>query len=133
MARPFKQRRICELPVTSTFIPGGLEEVETVEMAVDEYETIRLIDHLKLTQSECAQQMNVARTTVQTIYDSARSKVADALVNGKKLIIQGGNYSLCSESRSCCGKNCARRKCLTEQCPKRVEDCFHCRKKETRF
>ncbi len=98
MARPFKQRRVCELPATSAFVPNTLGSAETVEMTIDEYEVIRLIDHLKLTQNECAQQMNVARTTVQSIYDSARSKIADAIVNGKKLVIQGGNYSLCSDS-----------------------------------
>lgn len=127
MARPYKQRRVCELPATSTFVPNTSGSMETVEMAIDEYEVIRLIDHLKLTQNECAQQMNVARTTVQAIYDSARSKIANAIVNGKKLVIQGGNYSLCSESSTCCGKNCKSRRCLNGQC-KKIDSYMHCTK-----
>ncbi len=116
MARPVKQRRVCELPETIEFGPSNKENLITVEMSVDEYEVIRLIDHLHLTQNECSQQMNVARTTVQAIYDNARGKVSDAIVNGKKLIIQGGNYTLCSESRFCCGKNCSRRRGLLGHC-----------------
>ena len=64
-------------------------------MTVDEYETIRLIDQLGLTQEECAEQMKVARTTVQGIYNDARKKLADVLVNAKKLVIEGGDYVLC--------------------------------------
>lgn len=116
MARPVKQRRVCELPETMEFAPCNKERLMTIEMSVDEYEVIRLIDHLKLTQNECSQQMNVARTTVQAIYDSARSKLADALVNGKKLIIQGGNYTICPESRYCCGKNCFQKRGLLGHC-----------------
>ena len=116
MARPVKQRRVCEMPETMEFAPCNKEKLMTIEMSVDEYEVIRLIDHLKLTQNECSQQMSVARTTVQAIYDSARSKLADALVNGKKLIIQGGNYTLCPESRYCCGKNCSQKRGLLGHC-----------------
>ncbi len=111
MARPFKSRRVCELPSTSEFLPSNKSNCQHVELGIDEYEVIRLIDSLGLTQSECAAQMNVARTTVQAIYDAARRKIADALVNGKRLIIQGGNYHLCPQSQKCCGKNCRRRQC----------------------
>lgn len=131
MARPVKQRRVCELPGTSEFIPCTSGRLETVEMAIDEYEVIRLIDHLKLTQSECALQMNVARTTVQSIYDSARGKIADAIVNGKKLVIQGGNYTLCSDSTTCCGKNCAKRRCLHGQCKNQNNNCLCCSDKSS--
>ena len=57
---------------------------------MDEYETIRLLDDEGLTQEICAARMNIARTTVTAIYDSARKKVADALVRGKRLLITGG-------------------------------------------
>ena len=63
-------------------------------MSLDEYEAIRLLDHLGLTQEACAVRMGVARTTVTAIYDSARKKLADALVNGKTLQIRGGSYAL---------------------------------------
>lgn len=126
MARPIKQRRVCELPETWEFAPCKAATMKTVEMSVDEYEVIRLIDHLHLTQSECAQQMNVARTTVQAIYDNARSKIADVIVNGKKLLIQGGNYTLCPDSKSCCGKNCSRKRGLLGHCDDHVNADIQC-------
>ena len=63
-------------------------------MTLDEFETIRLLDREGLTQEQCAEKMGIARTTVTAIYDSARRKVADALVEGKQLLIRGGNYRL---------------------------------------
>ena len=92
---------------------------ETVVMTADEYETIRLIDFEELTQEECAEQMDVARTTVQLIYMSARKKVADCLVNGLALKISGGNVRLCEHnknSQACgCGRSCCHRRCSTKQ------------------
>ncbi len=38
--------------------------------------------------------MNVARTTVTAIYDAARKKLAQALVEGRRIVISGGNYML---------------------------------------
>lgn len=70
-------------------------------MTVDEYETIRLIDLEGCTQEECARQMRIARSTVQMIYNEARRKSADCLVNGKPLIIEGGNYRLCDGTARC--------------------------------
>lgn len=60
-------------------------------MNLDEYECIRLIDYEGLEQEQCAKQMGVARTTVQTIYKNAREKLADFLVNGKRIRIDGGD------------------------------------------
>lgn len=116
MARPIKRRRICALPRTSEFIPAGAENSAAVELTLDEYEAIRLIDSLGYSQEDCARQMNVARTTVQAIYDSARSKLATALVEGRRLVISGGAYDVCPNARSCCGKDCARRKCGGKRC-----------------
>jgi predicted Fe-Mo cluster-binding NifX family protein len=63
-------------------------------LSLDEFETIRLLDREGLTQEQCAERMGIARTTVTATYESARRKVADALVNGKRLLIRGGNYRL---------------------------------------
>ena len=83
MARPRKRRMVCSLPERSKFgpldLPANAENI--VVMSVDEYETIRLIDMEGFTQEECAQQMNVARSTVQGIYNVARKKLAEALVD----------------------------------------------------
>lgn len=80
---------------------------KNVVLAVDEYETIRLIDLLGLTQEECAGQMGVARTTVQALYEAARAKLADMLVNGRLLHVEGGPYELCPRAGGCRGKRCA--------------------------
>lgn len=110
MPRPRKWRRICSLPETNRFGPLNGAQEGIVIMQVDEYETIRLIDYEGLKQEECAANMAVARTTVQAIYESARKKIADALVNSKAIIIEGGDYMLC-EGRGCGhnSRNCARR------------------------
>ncbi len=77
-------------------------------MTVDEYEAIRLIDLVGFTQEECANQMNVARTTVQGIYMEGRKKLAQSLVNGKILLIEGGEYRLCDGLRNGCDRGCRR-------------------------
>ena len=102
MARPVKNRRVCALPKYTAFAPiqkgnqqKGPQRGETVVLTVDEYEALRLIDMEGFSQIECSEYMQVARTTVQHIYMSARKKLTSALVNGKPLVIQGGDYCLC--------------------------------------
>ena len=111
MARPRKCRRVCGMPRNNSFAPMGSpaesgEKKEQVVMAVDEYETIRLIDLAGYTQEECAEQMGIARTTVQGIYNDARRKLADTLVNGKILFIEGGDVDLCQGGHAVCGRKC---------------------------
>ncbi len=80
-------------------------------MTLDEYEAVRLIDLEGLTQEQCARRMGVARTTAQAIYNSARFKLAECLVNGQELRIGGGEYVLCDGSaEGCppCGRRCPR-------------------------
>ena len=90
MARPIRCRRIERLPVYRSFSPDDVSAAKSVRMTVDEYEALRLLDGEGLTQEACAARMNIARTTVTAIYESARKKVADALVHGKRLLITGG-------------------------------------------
>ena len=107
MARPTKTRRICMEPAYDNFGPDGIRIGEKIVMTMDEYEVIRLVDLEKLTHEQCAVQMEIARTTVTEIYESARFKMADSLVNGKVLEISGGNYRLCDGSvKTCCNKKC---------------------------
>lgn len=99
MPRPPKTRRVCGLPQHPRFGPlDGTAQAGCVHMTVDEYETIRLIDHLALSQEACAAEMDIARTTVQSIYATARKKVAEALVTGRPLHIGGGAYRLAEAS-----------------------------------
>lgn len=127
MARPVKRRRICGLPEVTEFFPRDGEGREAVILTVDEFETIRLIDRLELSQEDCAAQMNVARTTVQYIYDSARKKLAEALVEGKGIRIVGGTYELCPIAEGCCGKTCRRRDGCGNRCKNGETGCGECR------
>lgn len=99
MARPRKTRRVCSLPNVNKF--GPINPINTNEdciiMTVEQFEAIRLIDLEGLTQQESSELMGVGRSTLQRIYEVAREKLADALVNGKTLKIQGGHYKICDE------------------------------------
>lgn len=109
MARPIKWRRVCSLPESNKFGPldsALVDGRECINMKVDEYETIRLIDLEGLTQEECAIQMDIARTTVQGIYMRARKKLAESLINCKVLVVEGGKYQLCNGHGQRCGHNC---------------------------
>lgn len=109
MARPRRCRRVCAEPEYSSFMPDGIFCKESVILAVDEYEVIRLIDLEKLTHEQCAKRMDISRTTVTEIYESAREKIADSIVNGKRLVIEGGDYRLCDGSAvHFCRKRCGR-------------------------
>ena len=112
MPRPKKCRRVCDYPQTLTFLPEDHKNREqAVILTVDEYETIRLIDKEGLSQEQCGDFMQVARTTVQQIYASARKKLADVLVDGLPLRIEGGDYQLCSGGNRACGcSNCYKHK-----------------------
>lgn len=94
MPRPQKLRRICCYPDYWSFAPDQDAANDTVTLSLDEFETIRQIDYCSKTQEQCAQEMNVARTTVTAIYDTARKKLAQALVEGRRIVISGGNYTL---------------------------------------
>ena len=111
MARPRKWRQVCCLPESNRFGPlnAQINQDHFVVMMIDEYETIRLIDLEGFTQEECAKQMNIARTTVQGMYNDARKKIAESLVNGKVLRIEGGDYKLCDSLDRSCGRGCCQR------------------------
>ena len=107
MPRPRKSRMICHYPQSLSFIPNEKPDgKEPVILSVDEYETLRLIDREGLSQEECGQQMGIARTTVQLVYTSARRKLAEMLVEGRVLRIEGGDYRLCDGGTDCPRKHC---------------------------
>lgn len=107
MARPSRFRRICAEPEYDGFVPCGIKNAELVVLTVDEFEAVRLIDYEKKTHEQCGKQMDISRTTVTEIYERAREKIADCIINGKELRIAGGNYALCDGSAvKYCGKRC---------------------------
>ena len=106
MARPVRKRRICAEPEYRHFQPDGVTQGEAAEMTCDEFEVIRLVDHMGLTHEQCARRMDISRTTATEVYESARKKIADAIVGGKCLVIGGGSYRLCPGDG--CGEPCPR-------------------------
>ncbi len=115
MARPTKCRRVCHYPDTLMFSPPDKNTGEAVVMTVDEFEVIRLIDREKLSQEDAGVQLGVGRTTVQKIYETARKKLADALVLGLTLKIEGGDYRLCNGTDADCPRNNCDKKLIMEK------------------
>lgn len=104
MPRPKKCRKVCCMPCNREFTPAaGNPSEKVITLTVDEYETIRLIDYEGFSQEDCGKYMQVARTTVQMIYNSARRKLAEMLVSGAGLRIEGGDYQLCDGQERVCG------------------------------
>ncbi len=108
MSRPVKVRRVCEEPKYTRFVPEGAGEKEPIVLTTEELEVIRLVDHVKMTHEECAAQMGISRTTATELYESARSKIANALIEGKVLCVDGGNYRVCEGGE--CDHSCLRKK-----------------------
>ena len=94
MPRPRLCRRVGSKPNTTYFKPAGIRIRELNEsiLTVDEFESIRLKDFLNLEQSKAAKMMNISQPTFHRLVTSARKKIADAIVNGKAIKIQGGNF-----------------------------------------
>lgn len=98
MPKPQRCRRICQEPKHIRFFSDNKDESTVIKLTIDEFEVIRLVDYEKKTHQECAKHMDISRTTVTEIYERARFKIADCLINGQQLIIEGGNYRICDGS-----------------------------------
>ena len=96
MPRPRHCRRVAYLPQATFYKPRGipLSVLQHITLTVDELEAIRLADLEGLYQEQAAEKMNVSRQTFGRIIESAHKKIADALVNGKALSIEGGIVEL---------------------------------------
>ena len=128
MARPNKTRFICRKPACTNFYAASLKtgqppEAEhpfhdqssmisdatfqriNISLSLEEYETIRLIDYMNMSQQEAASQMGVSRTTIQSLYASARKKLSRFIIEGTSLQIRGGNYTLCGNQSLCQSKH----------------------------
>ena len=102
MPRPKCCRKVCGIPDKNYFKPRGipLSELEEVVLNLDEYEAIRLADYEKLYQEEAAERMNISRQTFGRIIEAAHKKIADVLIKGKALKIEGGEVSF-NETKPC--------------------------------
>ena len=108
MVKPRKKRNVLYPPWMHAFGPHGYNitgKNQEVILTIDEYESIRLADHEDLKQEEAAARMNISRPTFTRLIDSARKKIADAMVNGKIIRIEGGDYVFLKNRLRCtsCG------------------------------
>jgi predicted DNA-binding protein (UPF0251 family) len=103
MVRPKKCRMVASVPNVTYYKPAGipLRFLNEVRLSIEEAEALRLKDLEGLEQSEGAVKMGISRPTFQRILSSARKKVADALLNGKAIRIEGGNFQV-TGTRTCC-------------------------------
>jgi hypothetical protein len=109
MPRPKCCRHVCGLPDKNYFKPRGIpaSDLEEVVLSLDEYEAIRLADYEQFYQEEAAARMNISRQTFGRIIEAAHKKIADVLLNGKALKIEGGAVAL--DEKKQCGHGKGRR------------------------
>jgi predicted DNA-binding protein (UPF0251 family) len=103
MPRPPKWRCVSFMPRVTYFKPAGvpLALLKVVCLSVEEAEAIRLKDLEGLEQEECARWMRISRSTFHRVLGSARKKVAESLINGKAIIINGGNFEMVTSRPRC--------------------------------
>lgn len=102
MVRPKKNRLVGFDPKINYFKPRGIPVVDLAEvhLTVDEREAIRLADLLGMCHEDAGRQMGVSRATFGRIVQRARQVVADAIINGKAVRVEGGNYKMVSQMRN---------------------------------
>ena len=101
--RPTKWRRVAFIPDITYFKPAGipLRFLEEVALSFEELEAIRLKDLEGLEQEDCAQKMEISRPTFHRVLNSGRRKLAEALVQGKAIRVEGGSYQLAFRRFEC--------------------------------
>ena len=94
--RPIRCRKVGREPIFTFFKPAGVpgNALAEIVLSIDEMEAIRLKDYEELDQIKSAEKMGISQPTFQRIYNSARKKIADAMINGKAMRIEGGNYRI---------------------------------------
>jgi len=109
MVRPQKSRRVAFNPEISYFKPRGIPmfDLEEVRLTVDQREAIRLSDLQGMSHEEAGRHMGVSRATFGRIIQQARKAVADALINGKAINVEGGSYKLVNTTRFFHCDNCS--------------------------
>lgn len=102
MVRPKKDRLVAFNPKINYFKPRGIPvlDLEEVCLTVDEREAVRLADFIGLSHAEAGGRMGVSRATFGRIIQRARKIIADAIVNGKAVRVEGGNYQLVEKTRT---------------------------------
>jgi uncharacterized protein len=121
MPRPRRYRRILKDPQTRCFNPEN-EEIDVsnpIEIKIDEFEAIRLRDYLDIQQKKSAELMGISQPTFHRILTSARKKISEALIDGKKIAIVGEDYFTSKNRYICndCGFEWIKHDKTYEKCP----------------
>jgi predicted DNA-binding protein (UPF0251 family) len=99
--RPKKYRIVKKDPKIVRFSPRGKPgRPDEIDLKIDEFEAIRLADYQGIDQESAAKSMRISQETFSRILKQARKKVADTIVNGKIIRIQGGYYVISSQERA---------------------------------
>ncbi len=125
MARPKIERVICSLPRHRLFEPPNAHPDHTVVLTTDEYEMLRLHDLERLSQVDAAAQMRISRPSAALLLTSAHKKIADALVNGKRIRIEDHNCCVCPVGMRCPKAHdgsCEKKHCCGAACKDRYQD-----------
>ena len=127
MARPKKHRVVAFNPEISYFKPRGIPMRDLLEvcLTVDEREAIRLADLMGISHEEAGKRMQVSRATFGRIVQKARQVVADALINGKAIKVEGGNYKIIDTAQTFICPKC-RYKWLESKGTKEPKNCPKC-------
>lgn len=107
MRGPYRRRQVQGPPRIQQFKPSGVpaKSLQSIILNIDEYEGIRLADYRGLDHATAAEQMDISRPTFSRLIEKARNKVAQALINGWMLTIEGGNFDFTHSLYRCddCG------------------------------
>lgn len=134
MPRPRRCRWVSTKPGVTYFKPAGIRLVDLKEVVVtvDEFEAVRLKDLLGLEQIEAAKKMNISQPTFHRLLTSARKKIADAIVSGKAIKIEGGDFKVVKAGRMGRGmgfggppSSCVCPKCKHKEPKTRGTPCFN--------
>ena len=108
MRGPYRKRRVEMPPRFGHFKPAGVPKrfLERIDLTVDEFEAIRLADYEQLEHLEASEKMNISRSTFSRLVERARQKLASVIIEGKELVIDGGNIDFVNTLHHCrdCGE-----------------------------
>jgi predicted DNA-binding protein (UPF0251 family) len=124
MPRTEKNRIVHTPPLFSEFKPIGVpvHELMNVILTLDEFEAFRLADYIGLSHAEGAEEMGISRSTFTRLIEKSRKKVADFIIEGRVLSIEGGNIHFRNNIIRCqdCGQM------FKTTIHKEVKECPHC-------
>lgn len=124
MRGSYRKRRVNQPPNFQYFKPGGIPRrlLKSMTLTVDEYEAIRLADYQGLEHLQAAAEMAISRPTFTRLIEKARHKIAQAIVDGMELIVEGGNIEFANTLHRC--RDCGEEQILPVR--EHITDCTEC-------